>query len=244
MAPLVASGKVLGRQFGRRDGRSRLARGARREHRQGRLESVQYRTRQGRLDRASLQALLPARSRQGPWRQDLAARSVEDRRRDRVGLAELRSQAQPRFITAPSNPGPWNPDQRPGDNKWSTGVFARDVNTGQAVWYYQSSPHDLFDHAFHCSAVSEVCAGSARRKALGRRTAHFIGSAGNRVLAWLAGQGADIGRKLPDLVVGQAAGPMPACHWAGLRRATAAASIRSRRLSPQAPIVDACARRR
>jgi lanthanide-dependent methanol dehydrogenase len=45
-----------------------------------------------------------------------------------------------------SNPGPWNPAQRPGDNKWSTGVFARDVNSGQAVWFYQSSPHDLFDH--------------------------------------------------------------------------------------------------
>jgi lanthanide-dependent methanol dehydrogenase len=44
------------------------------------------------------------------------------------------------------NPGPWNPDQRPGDNKWTTGVFARDVNTGQAKWYYQSTPHDLFDH--------------------------------------------------------------------------------------------------
>ena len=45
-----------------------------------------------------------------------------------------------------SNPGPWNPDQRPGDNKWSSGVFARDVNSGEAVWFYQTSPHDLFDH--------------------------------------------------------------------------------------------------
>ena len=45
-----------------------------------------------------------------------------------------------------SNPGPWNPSQRPGDNKWSAGIFARDVDTGQAVWFYQSSPHDLFDH--------------------------------------------------------------------------------------------------
>jgi PQQ-dependent dehydrogenase (methanol/ethanol family) len=25
------------------------------------------------------------------------------------------------------NPGPWNPDQRPGDNKWTSGVFARDL---------------------------------------------------------------------------------------------------------------------
>jgi lanthanide-dependent methanol dehydrogenase len=44
------------------------------------------------------------------------------------------------------NPGPWNPAQRPGDNKWTTGVFARDIATGQAKWFYQSSPHDLFDH--------------------------------------------------------------------------------------------------
>jgi PQQ-dependent dehydrogenase (methanol/ethanol family) len=44
------------------------------------------------------------------------------------------------------NPGPWNPAQRPGDNKWTTGVFARDIATGQARWFYQSSPHDLYDH--------------------------------------------------------------------------------------------------
>jgi PQQ-dependent dehydrogenase (methanol/ethanol family) len=45
-----------------------------------------------------------------------------------------------------ANPGPWNPQQRPGDNKWTTGIFARDVSTGQARWYYQFSPHDLYDH--------------------------------------------------------------------------------------------------
>ena len=45
-----------------------------------------------------------------------------------------------------SNPGPWNPDQRPGDNKWTAGTFARDASTGAARWFYQSSPHDLFDH--------------------------------------------------------------------------------------------------
>lgn len=44
------------------------------------------------------------------------------------------------------NPGPWNPEQRPGDNKWTTGVFARDVATGQARWFYQTTPHDLYDH--------------------------------------------------------------------------------------------------
>jgi lanthanide-dependent methanol dehydrogenase len=45
-----------------------------------------------------------------------------------------------------SNPGPWNPDQRPGDNKWTAGTFARDASSGAARWFYQSSPHDLFDH--------------------------------------------------------------------------------------------------
>ncbi len=44
------------------------------------------------------------------------------------------------------NPGPWNPDQRPGANKWTSGVFARDPASGEAVWYYQWSPHDLHDY--------------------------------------------------------------------------------------------------
>ncbi|KMO44253.1 methanol dehydrogenase [Methylobacterium tarhaniae] len=43
------------------------------------------------------------------------------------------------------NPGPWNADQRPGDNKWTSGLFARDPDTGAARWFYQWSPHDLYD---------------------------------------------------------------------------------------------------
>ena len=45
-----------------------------------------------------------------------------------------------------SNPGPWNPDQRPGDNKWSSTIFARDPDNGEAVWAYQMTPHDLHDY--------------------------------------------------------------------------------------------------
>jgi PQQ-dependent dehydrogenase (methanol/ethanol family) len=45
-----------------------------------------------------------------------------------------------------ANPGPWNAEQRPGDNKWTSGIFARDVDTGEAVWAYQWSPHDLWDY--------------------------------------------------------------------------------------------------
>jgi lanthanide-dependent methanol dehydrogenase len=44
------------------------------------------------------------------------------------------------------NPGPWNHEQRPGDNKWTSGIFARDVDTGEAVWFYQTGPHDVFDY--------------------------------------------------------------------------------------------------
>ena len=44
------------------------------------------------------------------------------------------------------NPGPWNPEQRPGDNKWTSTLFARDPDTGEAVWAYQKSPHDEHDY--------------------------------------------------------------------------------------------------
>ena len=44
------------------------------------------------------------------------------------------------------NPGTWNPDQRPGDNKWSMTIFARDPDTGKAKWAYQKTPHDAWDY--------------------------------------------------------------------------------------------------
>jgi PQQ-dependent dehydrogenase (methanol/ethanol family) len=44
------------------------------------------------------------------------------------------------------NPGPWNPELRPGDNKWSASLFARDADTGQAKWAYQFQPHDHWDY--------------------------------------------------------------------------------------------------
>ena len=44
------------------------------------------------------------------------------------------------------NPSTWNPKQRPGDNKWSMTVFARDADTGVAKWVYQMTPHDEWDY--------------------------------------------------------------------------------------------------
>lgn len=45
-----------------------------------------------------------------------------------------------------SNPGPWNPEQRPGDNKWASSLFARRPETGEAIWAYQLNPHDEHDY--------------------------------------------------------------------------------------------------
>ena len=43
------------------------------------------------------------------------------------------------------NPSTWNPVQRPGDNRWSMTVFARNPDTGMAKWVYQMTPHDEWD---------------------------------------------------------------------------------------------------
>jgi PQQ-dependent dehydrogenase (methanol/ethanol family) len=44
------------------------------------------------------------------------------------------------------NPGVWNPELRPGDNKWGATIFARKPDTGEATWAYQVNWHDLYDH--------------------------------------------------------------------------------------------------
>ena len=44
------------------------------------------------------------------------------------------------------NPSTWNPKQRPGDNKWSMTIFARNADDGKAKWVYQMTPHDEWDY--------------------------------------------------------------------------------------------------
>jgi PQQ-dependent dehydrogenase (methanol/ethanol family) len=44
------------------------------------------------------------------------------------------------------NPSTWNPVVRPGDNKWSMTLMARDADTGMAKWFYQMTPHDEWDY--------------------------------------------------------------------------------------------------
>jgi PQQ-dependent dehydrogenase (methanol/ethanol family) len=50
------------------------------------------------------------------------------------------------FFYGTANPGVWNPDLRPGDNKWSCAIVARDADTGEARWAFQATAHDAWDY--------------------------------------------------------------------------------------------------
>lgn len=66
-----------------------------------------------------------------------------------------------------AQPGVWNPDMRPGDNKWSSTIFARDPQTGEAVWAYQLTPHDNWDYdAINESIVADI--------PMNGKTAHIV----------------------------------------------------------------------
>jgi lanthanide-dependent methanol dehydrogenase len=66
-----------------------------------------------------------------------------------------------------ANPGTWNPDIRPGDNKWSSTIFARDPDTGEAIWAYQTTPHDAWDFdSVNESIVVDLPFNGVKRKLL------------------------------------------------------------------------------
>jgi len=50
------------------------------------------------------------------------------------------------FFYGTANPGVWNPDLRPGDNKWSCSLMARDGDTGELRWAFQFTAHDAWDY--------------------------------------------------------------------------------------------------
>jgi PQQ-dependent dehydrogenase (methanol/ethanol family) len=50
------------------------------------------------------------------------------------------------FFYGTGNPGVWNPDMRPGDNKWSCSIMARDADTGELRWAFQVVAHDAWDY--------------------------------------------------------------------------------------------------
>lgn len=68
-----------------------------------------------------------------------------------------------------ANPGPWNPDARPGDNKWTVTLFARRPETGEAIWAYQIGPHDQWDYdGINESVLADITWQGKPRKVLMR----------------------------------------------------------------------------
>jgi PQQ-dependent dehydrogenase (methanol/ethanol family) len=68
---------------------------------------------------------------------------------------------------ATSNPGTWNPDQRPGDNLYSAAVMARDPDSGDLIWAWQATPHDQWDYdAVNESIPVDLMIGGQMRKVL------------------------------------------------------------------------------
>jgi lanthanide-dependent methanol dehydrogenase len=65
------------------------------------------------------------------------------------------------------NPSTWNPNQRPGDNRWSMTIMARDADTGVAKWVYQMTPHDEWDYdGVNEMILADQDIGGATRKTL------------------------------------------------------------------------------
>ena len=65
------------------------------------------------------------------------------------------------------NPGPYNPEQRPGENKWTNSVLARRPRDGSLVWGYQFTPHDSWDYDSNAEMIlADFVVGGRLRKVL------------------------------------------------------------------------------
>jgi PQQ-dependent dehydrogenase (methanol/ethanol family) len=65
------------------------------------------------------------------------------------------------------NPGPYNTEQRPGENKWTNSVLARRPSDGSLVWAYQFTPHDSWDFDANAEMIlADFVVGGRMRKVL------------------------------------------------------------------------------
>ena len=160
MAPLVAGGKVLvgnsGGEMGVRGWLAALDEGS------GKLvwKALQYRPRQGRPDRPRFKPFYATD--QG---KDLGVKTWPPEAwkiggGTVWGWLELRSRSSTSSITAPPIPVRGIPTSGPATTSGRPACSPATSIPARRSGITRSSPHDLFDHAFHCSAVSEVCAGS------------------------------------------------------------------------------------
>ncbi|HLZ45249.1 MAG TPA: PQQ-dependent dehydrogenase, methanol/ethanol family [Gemmatimonadales bacterium] len=65
------------------------------------------------------------------------------------------------------NPGPYNAEQRAGENKWTNSVLARRPGDGSLVWAYQFTPHDSWDYDANAEMIlADLVIGGRMRKVL------------------------------------------------------------------------------
>lgn len=63
------------------------------------------------------------------------------------------------------NPGPYNPEQRAGDNKWTNSVLARHPEDGSLAWAYQFTPNDNWDYDSNAEMIlADLTINGAKRK--------------------------------------------------------------------------------
>ena len=91
---------------------------------------------------------------------------MEDRRRNNLGLVPYDPELNLIYYGS-GNPSTWNPKQRPGDNKWSMAIFARDVDTGKAQLGLSDDPHDEWDY----DGVNEMILTDQEKGGAGPQTA-------------------------------------------------------------------------
>ena len=140
MAPLVVKGKVLVGNSGGEFGVRGWLDGARREYGHVAWAGLEHGTGQGRPHRPALQALLRGRPGHRPRGHELARRTCGRSAAGRCGAGSRYDPELNLIYYGTANPGPWNPEQRPGDNKWTAGIFARDPKTGEAAWVLPVEP--------------------------------------------------------------------------------------------------------
>ena len=64
-------------------------------------------------------------------------------------------------------PAPSNPVQRPGENRWSSTIFARDADSGQAKWVYQMTPWNQWGYdGVNEMILADISVNGVERKTL------------------------------------------------------------------------------
>ena len=77
---------------------------------------------------------------------ELAGRQLPARRRHDLDARNFRSRNQHRVLGHQQSAPDFDGEARPGDNLYTDCVLALDADTGKLRWYFQFTPHDLYDY--------------------------------------------------------------------------------------------------